>query len=95
VENTPPIVKVWWQDSVRATDSWTDFKDTEDPEPSTVVSVGFLIKENKECFLLASHLGEGFPDDEILYTLVIPKVSIIKFINLDERTENTGTVEEV
>jgi hypothetical protein len=42
-----PLVIIEWVDSSRVGDGWVDLEEIGDPDPHTCVSVGFLVKENK------------------------------------------------
>jgi hypothetical protein len=71
------VLYVKWVDSGRHAFEWTEPKDIEVAVPS-VETVGFLFKETEDALILVQSKGIGNEPDEVLFSIIIPKVSILE-----------------
>ena len=68
-----PIVKVVWEDACHDTLGWGDSPEkAREFQVPLVVSVGFLLSENKQ----GVKIGQSLTDDAIAQSLVIPRKMI-------------------
>jgi len=70
---------VEWQDSQTTFTGWTLTEDIDPdlPRAGSIVSVGFLIRENDEAILIAPHFG-GINAQQVCGAMTIPKLAITK-----------------
>jgi len=73
------LMYVEWEDSVSTGELWSDRASVEKLTPQVTKSVGWVLKETPAYITLISHDGM----DEVGGDIVIPKVSIIRQVELD------------
>ena len=82
------LVFVEWMDHSSSTQRWSKFSELEERcEPLLLVSVGWLLKQNKECIVLVPHKHSDEMTDWTPYgsgDMTIIRSSIKKIIELKE-----------
>lgn len=73
----PKIVAIHWLDAVAGA-GWTEHDEA--PEPSTIYSVGFLVKKTRSAVTIATSVGAT--DSEHNGSMTVPRGMIIKMVDL-------------
>lgn len=82
------LVKVTWEDSC-TNNRWRELEDAKHDTTVKVVSVGFLVYEDKEYLSVAANYGTNPP--QISNTITIPKKTIKKIQTILDLNENELT----
>jgi hypothetical protein len=62
--NKLDLVVIEWKDHWGRTDGgWKPLNEMDDPEPMVMKSVGWVVKETKECVLLSADMDPGSLDE--------------------------------
>lgn len=70
-----PLVKVTWHDAVSLKSGWKSVKKVKNTKPSTIVTVGYLVKKTKRAFWVVGTLTD---DKDCDGDVVIPRDWITK-----------------
>lgn len=75
-----PLVLIEWVDSSRLGDAWRALDEIDEDEPHYCVSVGFLIKDNRDAKILAPNLADVRSEDnrQAFGGIMIPTRAIIR-----------------
>ena len=73
------MILVEWIDASGIRDGWTDLNDVSEPDPHKCVSVGFLVRENKQGKIIAPTIADvEHPDNRHVYGgIMIPASAIL------------------
>ena len=72
-----PLVRIEWEDSSSTSRVWNTQEYLSSAKNQRCVSVGFLVHEDKECVVVAGHMGmDEYPD--FAGDMRIPKSAIRK-----------------
>ena len=69
---SPRLVKVTWIDIVRSGDAWSTHEDLKEIKPAECRSVGWLVKEEDDFIVLATHIGTDWKDEDMGILTAIP-----------------------
>ena len=73
------IVFIKWKDAKGVTSEWEYLKDSEMIHSVTCISIGFLMLENEEETIIASHIGDSeSTEEQIIGLMAIPCCSILE-----------------
>jgi hypothetical protein len=81
------LVFVEWADSFGAAHGWWATDDAKKMRPAHTVSVGWIVKQDKQCITLAPHLGFGNGDGDITQmagVISIPVAAVLRTVRLKE-----------
>ena len=83
-----PIIYVEWVDShvVGVGDTWREVSHIEIEQDIKCYTVGFLIKENKECMIISSNMAfvDHDTDFQVAGTIMIPKQAVVELKYIKE-----------
>jgi len=89
-----PIVAILWNDAAGCCSDWTEIKET-GTKVAVNQSCGWLVEENKECFVVVPHLSLsnkstplGETPDQGCGDMTIPKRCVIAWVLLEDKLTN-------
>ena len=72
---TCPMVLVKWKDII-SKDEWQKYREAESLKPQLFVSIGWLVRQNKDCLVIASCYS---PEDDTVGTVTtIPTGTLVE-----------------